>query len=364
MTEAMQQVRETLGDDAIIVATREEKKSGHIQVTAAVDNIAPRPQFELGDQEEERENSLFGKPGASPTSEQPEEKEEFEENHPAFDAFLDDWLQYDEENEQDAVIEPLTDAMLHHSVPENVTEQVISTAMAMGFEEPRVAMVAALESLFRFQPLPDQPCKKAIMLVGPPGAGKTLTVAKLAARAALKGMKPAIITTDTVRAGGVEQLQAFANILRIDVQKAESPAQLKKLLDENKSAEQIIIDTGGLNPFDVKEMKALSRFIHSGDIEPVMVMPAGTDPEESAEMARTFGVLGARCLIPTRLDIARRIGGLLAAAWKADMSFADASNTAQVAEGLEPVTPASLCDLLLPKAQNQDKNNKEREGLT
>ena len=37
MTEAMQMVRDTLGEDAIIVATREEKGGKAVRVTAAID---------------------------------------------------------------------------------------------------------------------------------------------------------------------------------------------------------------------------------------------------------------------------------------------------------------------------------------
>lgn len=53
------------------------------------------------------------------------------------------------------------------------------------------------------------------MLIGPPGAGKTLTIAKLATRSTPSGRKVGVITTDTARAGGIDQLAAFTKLLKL-----------------------------------------------------------------------------------------------------------------------------------------------------
>jgi hypothetical protein len=56
---------------------------------------------------------------------------------------------------------------------------------------------------------------------------------------------------------------------------------------------------------------------------PALVLPAGLDAEEAAETARAFQLLGCRHLVPTRLDAARRLGGVLAAA-DAGLAFTEA----------------------------------------
>ncbi len=61
-----------------------------------------------------------------------------------------------------------------------------------------------------------------IMLVGPPGVGKTLTIARLAAQIAIQKHKLAVITTDNKRAGGVRQLQAFTDILELELSSADA----------------------------------------------------------------------------------------------------------------------------------------------
>lgn len=340
MSEAMQIVRETLGEDAIIVATREENGGKSVRVTAAVEydyeeNAAPvksrqqdrDPHFEVGNKA-------------------PKSEDKFE---PKTD-FADEWLQYDDEEEAESqVIEVLTDTMLQHSVPGDVLDNIISTATMVGLDNPNDALSAAFDHLYHFRPLPTKPARKALMLVGPPGAGKTLASAKIAARFVMEGYKIGVITTDTVRAGGVEQLAAFTKLLKADLRRARGEDDLKAHLKElTDTVDQIIIDTGGSNPYDVDDMRGLAKLINSGSIEPVLVIQSGLDAEESSEIARSYALLGVQRMLPTRLDIARRFGGLIAAAQKSGMAFADASDTPKVANGLAAVTPTMLTELFLP----------------
>ncbi len=69
------------------------------------------------------------------------------------------------------------------------------------------------------------------------------------------------------------------------------------------------------------------------------MLPAGLDPGEAADLARGFQLLGARHLVPTRLDQARRLGGVLAAAEAAGLVLTEAGIGASVAEGLTVLTP-------------------------
>lgn len=347
MKDAMQMVREALGEDAIIVATREESGGKGVSVTAAIEQI---DHYEDDFTEEDRAlffDRTMEEPTPAPSFSASKAKAASMQNE------RDDWLQYDDEDEQHAVAEQLTEVMLKHAVPEDITDQVISCASVLGMDHADVSLIAAIEHLFSFQPLPQQGKAKPMMLVGPPGAGKTLATAKLAARAVMNGARVAVISTDTVRAGGVEQLSAFTRILRVDLQKASSPQQLGSLLENLRGADQIYIDTGGGNPFNPEEMRDVARMLAVSDIEPVLVLPAALDAEESGEIARAYATLGVRSLLPTRLDIARRLGGILSAAHHGGLIFADASHTPKVADGLLPLSPKRLSSLLMPSSHTQ-----------
>lgn len=334
MTEAMQMVRDALGEDAIIVATREERGGkGGVRLTAAIE----QPDDPYGDLYTPRRAAAPKAPA-------------FEIDTVIAPASAEDWLQYDDETEdENSVVEALTDVMLRHAVPDDITDHVISCATVIGMDRPEDSLNAALEHLFSFKPLPLQ-SRKPLMMVGPPGAGKTLATAKLAARSVMEGFKVAVITTDTVRAGGIEQLAAFTKLLRINLQKAADAKQLRQCLQDASDADFILIDTGGVNPFAPSEMKELARLVAAGDIEPVLVLPAAIDAAESGEIARVYAALGVRSLLPTRLDIARRLGGLLSAAYGGSLFFADASHTPQVAEGLVSLSSKRLTALLMPEA--------------
>ena len=355
MSEAMRTVRQTLGDDAVIIATREENGGTSVRVTAAVEQEdsfsdtygddyrrpPKRPNFELDTE------------GATPS--RPSRKEQALEDH--------DWLQYDEEEEfEGQITEELTDVMLRHVVPNDVMDNILSTATMTGHDNTMDALTEALDHLFTFAPLPDKLPRRALMFVGPPGAGKTLMTAKMATKAVLNDLSVCVITTDTVRAGGVEQLQAFTKLLKIPLHKAKTREQLNDILTKNQGFDLTLIDTAGTNPHDPDDMARLARLMEAGTIEPVLAITAGIDAEESAEISRSFSFLGVRRMICTRLDIARRLGGLLSAAHKGGMAFCHASFTPKVTNGTFTMSPRKLSEFLInPDRALRDTLNHESE---
>ena len=75
----------------------------------------------------------------------------------------------------------------------------------------------ALAAALAFEALPLSPDSPPLLLAGPPGAGKTLTVARLASRLVMGGVAPMVITADGKRAGATEQLAAFTRVLGINL---------------------------------------------------------------------------------------------------------------------------------------------------
>jgi len=318
MKEAMQMVREALGEEAIIVATREENGGKTVRVTAAIEK-------ELDSQERE------------------------EERIAALDA-EQEWL-YADDDDEETVLEEITETMLRHAVSEEVLDQVVSCANIMGLSEARLTLISALDELYNFAPLPTVRAKKPFLMVGPPGAGKTLAVAKMAARSTMAGLNVAVITTDTIRAGGREQLNAFTKLMNIELKTADTPKALKEALMSCRKADQIIIDTASTNPFDKEQVKTLALMMGAIDTNSILVLPAGLQADEAGDMGRIFATIGARYLLPTRVDVARRLGALLSAAHQGGLTFADVSSTAKVADGLTALSAKKLTQLLMPRAE-------------
>lgn len=301
MTQVMAQVRETLGDDAVIVSTYESRRGRGITVTAARDDAEEDAQLQA---------VLEQAPDLSPRH------------------------------------ESIAQALAYHGVPAGLAERLVSAACQVDTDDPSLALAATLDARFTFAHLPDEPGAPAL-LVGPPGAGKTVTAIKMAARRVMAGKPVHLITTDSVRSGAYEQLAAFAELMDAPLRKAATPDELRTELDKAAPGTQTIVDTPGTNPFNDTETSDLAKFISAAGTDPVLVMAAGVDPLEAADMARVFGSLGACRLHVTRVDAARRLGSVLSAADAQSMTLCEISVTAFVAKGLSPINPVSLSRLLL-----------------
>lgn len=220
----------------------------------------------------------------------------------------------------------------------------------IAFHNPPASLAAALAqapldqalgAALGFAALPDGR-DRPLMLVGPPGAGKTLTCAKLAARLVLAGTPPVIATTDGQRAGATAQLAAFTGVLGLTLAVAQSPAALGKALARRAPGQPALVDSAGCDPFDARQAIALHALATAVQADLVLVLPAGLDAAEAADLARAFAALGARHLVPTRLDAARRLGAVLAAAEAGPLLLTEGGTSPEVVDGLEPLTPARL----------------------
>jgi flagellar biosynthesis protein FlhF len=217
---------------------------------------------------------------------------------------------------------------------------------------PVEGLAERLAARLRFAPLPDG-MARPVMLIGPPGAGKTLTCAKLATQALLSGRPPMVVTTDDARAGATEQLAAFTRLLHLPLIVAPKPAMLLKALARRVPGQPVLIDSAGQDPR--LPAPALVALLAAAEAEPLVVLPAGLDAEEAAALATGFAGLGAGLLLPSRLDLPARLGGVLAAAG-AGLALTVAGIGRSPADGLAPLDPGRLAARLLngPAAWRED----------
>jgi len=324
MPAALALVKADLGDDAIILSSDETDDS--VSITAAIDPDDDRPNFK-------RHNTTKNEaPAASPLF------------HNA------DHVRYDVQH-----------CLRFHNVPEFFIAKmsallgdaqlaaIIGTKRLNIANESRHYLRLALEDLFshyyKFSPLSQQAGK--LMLVGSPGIGKTLAIAKLATRYTMAGHKAVVITTDLNRAGGAEQLKSFTDILGIPLSVCVDKKALASALKLIPTGTQVLIDTAGCNPYLESELKELSGLCDIPGIQTALVMPTGMDAQEAIDVAEAFNVLPITRLIATRTDCTRRFGGLLAAAAAHQLPFCLASDSSSVADTLTELSAKTLVQYLL-----------------
>lgn len=305
MTKAMELVRREMGEDAIIVATQSTQNGRRVRLTAALEDDIP------------------------------------DSDQQTLVADADD---------AGAAADPATAirrALEFHGVPAPLSARLAGAATDFVASGIVAALGGAIDELFSFQPIVERLQVRPMMLVGPPGAGKTIAAAKILMRARRCGRAALAITADVKRAGGIEQLQAFTQILGVPLETVATADDLVHALPRQKGT-MVIIDTPGTNPFAESEVSAMTDMVVAAGAEPVLVLAAGGDPIEAAEIGERFAAAGVRRMLATRLDVSRRLGGLLTAADAGQLAFADISINAEVAGGLAPINPMSLARLLLP----------------
>jgi flagellar biosynthesis protein FlhF len=227
------------------------------------------------------------------------------------------------------------DRLRWHGVP-----APLAAALAHG------ELAEGLPSHVRFAALDFSPGSAPLLLSGPPGAGKTLTTARLATRLVMQGVTPMVISADGARAGAAEQLAAFTRLLGVMLIVAPDALTLARALARRAEGAPVLIDGPGIDPFSPMAQAANGTLAHSGGATTVLVLPAGLDAAEAADTAAAFKAAGAALLVATRLDVARRLGGVLAAAG-AGLALAEAGIGPGAADGMAPMTPALLAARLL-----------------
>ncbi len=201
--------------------------------------------------------------------------------------------------------------------------------------------LAPLAAVLRFGTLPLGAGGPPLLFAGPPGAGKTLTVARLATRLVMEGVAPLVVSADGRRAGATEQLAALTRLLGLELAVAAHPVALTRAVAQRLGGAPVLIDLPGSDPFQPLEREELAALAAAFDAVLVAVLPAGLDAAESADLAGAYREAGAERLVATRIDCARRLGGVLAAA-AAGLALVEAGVGPGAADGLVPFTPDLL----------------------
>ena len=217
---------------------------------------------------------------------------------------------------------------------------VLIAALSVG------SLDAACARTFRFASLAIDAGDDPLLLAGPAGGGKTLTVARLATRLVLMGQQPMVITADGKRAGAVEQLAAFTRLLGLTMVAAGTPATLGRAVARREAGQPVLIDAPGLDLADKEQSSVLQALSEAAGAAMTLVLPCGLDPDEAQEIACAHAELGARTLIATRADVSRRLGGVLCAASASGLALAEAGVASAVADSLVSITPRFLGERL------------------
>ncbi|KCZ89138.1 flagellar biosynthesis protein FlhF [Hyphomonas jannaschiana] len=244
------------------------------------------------------------------------------------------------------------DALLWHGAPQRFADRVAAEGAGriQHVSDPEEAIAEGLARIVTCDPLPAR-LDRDVVLVGPPGHGRTATAAKLTRRAAMARAEVAPVAADLDGTAGGDQLAAYLELEKGQIRTCHSPddlfATLRALKSENR---RCVIDLPAINPFDDDDMASLQDLISVIRAEPVLVMSAEGHPDDQSEAARGFARAGVKRAILTKLDVVRRRGGAISALSSAGIAFSHLAVTPFIGGGLVPAAPMRLAALLMEDA--------------
>jgi flagellar biosynthesis protein FlhF len=185
-------------------------------------------------------------------------------------------------------------------------------------------------------------------LVGPAGAGKTATLAKLAWNAIREGGKRVgVVATDGHRAGRADALRQIAERLRIPLHLARSRHELSASLAQLGDRDVVLVDTPGHCPWNDQALFALDALLSDIHVERHLVVPATWRSTELAELIRRYVRFGLASLILTKADEARDASAVLAATWESRIPLSSLCSGQRVPDDISAANSRELARRLL-----------------
>ena len=379
MSEALRMIKKEFGEDAVILSAKTTKKAGgvlggkwsrQVVVTAAIDTSQLEPPGQAMSWEDpsitadrsagQEFSTANGSSGQMPRLLQRympitrtgQQKLRSKFLHIAPDS------QKSIENEVDRELE-IREHLESQGVASGLVGDLAQKITALlpsdpsGEDEIRFALSQVIEAMGMIAPSAtagrNPGVKPRIMvLVGPHGAGKTTTIAKLAANALLhEQQKVALLTIDNQRIAGAAELARYAQIMGIDLRQPHDCREVREVLHSITHADLIVVDTPGLAPNDVAgrtRLKNLLADLKGAEVH--LVLSATVQESILCKFADFFAPLGINRLLFTKIDWAHSFGHLINMIIDAHLPAAYLADSPQVPEGLKPATSQAMANLI------------------
>ncbi|MFS0879799.1 flagellar biosynthesis protein FlhF [Metabacillus niabensis] len=364
MQEAMKKIRSEMGNDAVILNSKEVNTGGFfglftkkkIEVIAAMDPDVPSQQ----------------KPSKKPAPFINEQSKMMVENPQVLKQPNDDLVMEikelknmlqsipttEQSNMYPEPLKEILEQMKNQEVHSLLRNEMMAKLLGFWYEQNGAATIQQLkEKQYEFfeAQLSDLSFggisyqKKYINVIGPTGVGKTTTLAKLAAECVIeKRKKVAFITTDTFRIAAIDQLKTYAKILNVPIEVCYNLDDFKKAKEKLANYDYILIDTAGRNFLESQYVDDLQKIIDFNDeMETFLVLAATAKPSDMLAVYEQFSVIPINKLIFTKLDETSTRGPLFDVMIRTKKGIAYTTHGQNVPDDIEMATKERIVEQIL-----------------
>jgi flagellar biosynthesis protein FlhF len=189
-------------------------------------------------------------------------------------------------------------------------------------------------------------------LVGPTGCGKTTTIGKLAAQYVLRNGPEslALVTTDRYRVAAHEQLFVFGRILNVPVRVVDERHSLDDILGELSDRHLVLIDTAGLTSSDKgyeEQLNELARSHHR--IQTHLVASATSQPRIMKSVWHCYKMAELSGCVVTKTDEALTLGEALGFVMETGLPVAYYTNGQKIPEDLHRAESVPLVRMAIDR---------------
>lgn len=184
---------------------------------------------------------------------------------------------------------------------------------------------------------------RAVMLVGPPGAGKTSSLVKLGLQHGLKARRSLhFLSLDTLRIGGSEQLSKYARIRGAEFRALSDESALAQAVADLPRSCLALIDTPGFAKADAEELESLVHTVRELPVEVQLVLPAYINLDTALRICDRFAPLAPAKLLLTHADAISGSALPIELAIRSGLPLSFFGTGQQIPEDLQPVDKAAL----------------------
>jgi flagellar biosynthesis protein FlhF len=191
--------------------------------------------------------------------------------------------------------------------------------------------------------------RRICAFVGPTGAGKTTTLAKVAAHSALEEkVKVGLVTTDTYRIAAAEQLKTYARIMEIPIEVVSDKTGFRKALAKLADRDLVLVDTPGkssVEPGYVEKLRDLFRL--ETPVETHLLLPLTASQDSLVENLERFKPVGYQSIIFTKLDESRHYGVMYNVIDQERKPVSFVTNGQNVPQDIEKIDPGRLAKIIM-----------------